>query len=68
METHIMKRILMTASLLALVASPAFAARDQIRIVGSSTVYPFTTTVAEAFGKTGSKTPVVEATGTGGGV
>ena len=63
-----MKRILMTASLLALVASPAFAARDQIRIVGSSTVYPFTTTVAEAFGKTGSKTPVVEATGTGGGV
>jgi phosphate transport system substrate-binding protein len=63
-----MKRILITASLLALVATPAFAARDQIRIVGSSTVYPFTTTVAEAFGKTGGKTPVVEATGTGGGV
>ena len=36
-------------------------ARDQIRIVGSSTVYPFTTTVAEQFGKTsGMKTPVVE--------
>jgi phosphate transport system substrate-binding protein len=64
-----MKRILATASLLALIASPAFAARDQIRIVGSSTVYPFTTSVAEAFGKaTGMKTPVVESTGTGGGM
>ena len=64
-----MKRIMMTASLLALVATPAFAARDQIRIVGSSTVYPFTTTVAEAFGKaSGMKTPVVESTGTGGGM
>src|SRR5262245_37976168 len=44
-------------------------ARDQIRIVGSSTVYPFTTTVAEQFGKTsGMKTPIVESTGTGGGM
>src|SRR5688572_11515694 len=44
-------------------------ARDQIRIVGSSTVYPFTTTVAEQLGKTGGvKTPVVESTGTGGGM
>ncbi len=43
--------------------------RDQIRIVGSSTVYPFTTAVAEQFGKTsGFKTPVVESTGTGGGM
>jgi phosphate transport system substrate-binding protein len=64
-----MKRILAAASLLALAASPAFAARDQIRIVGSSTVYPFTTAVAETFGKTsGMKTPVVESTGTGGGM
>jgi phosphate transport system substrate-binding protein len=52
----------------ALLAGPA-QARDQIRIVGSSTVYPFTTTVAEQFGKTsGMKTPVVESTGTGGGM
>jgi len=44
-------------------------ARDQIRIVGSSTVYPFTTAVAEQFGKSGGgKTPVVESTGTGGGM
>ena len=43
-------------------------ARDQIRVVGSSTVYPFTTVVAEEFGKTlGFKTPVIESTGTGGG-
>lgn len=64
-----MKRFLLTASLVALTAVPAFAARDQIRIVGSSTVYPFTTAVAEQFGKsTGMKTPVVESTGTGGGM
>jgi phosphate transport system substrate-binding protein len=46
-----MNRILLGASLIALLATPAFAGRDQIRIVGSSTVYPFTTAVAEAFGK-----------------
>ena len=45
------------------------SARDQIKIVGSSTVYPFATTVAERFGKTsGFKTPVVESTGSGGGL
>ncbi|MGL5448092.1 MAG: PstS family phosphate ABC transporter substrate-binding protein [Rhabdaerophilum sp.] len=61
---------LLGASAIAIVAATSFAqARDQIRIVGSSTVYPFTTTVAEQFGKsTGSKTPVVESTGTGGGI
>ena len=46
----------------------AAEARDQIRIVGSSTVYPFTTAVAEQFGKTSNfKTPIIESTGTGGG-
>jgi phosphate transport system substrate-binding protein len=44
-------------------------ARDQIRIVGSSTVFPFATAVAERFGESGEfKTPIVESTGTGGGV
>ena len=44
-------------------------ARDQISIVGSSTVYPFATVVAEHFGQTSSfKTPKVEATGSGGGL
>ena len=63
-----MKKILLTVSALALFAVPAMA-REEIRIVGSSTVYPFTTAVAENFGKTsGMKTPVVESTGTGGGM
>ena len=44
-------------------------ARDQIKIVGSSTVYPYATVVAEKFGKSGKfKTPVIESTGTGGGM
>src|ERR1700743_358224 len=43
-------------------------AANPIRIVGSSTVYPFAASVAEHFGKTGDfRTPVVEATGTGAG-
>ena len=47
----------------------AAEARDQIRIVGSSTVFPFSTAVAEQFGKTSSfATPVVESTGSGGGM
>ncbi|MFD1216840.1 MULTISPECIES: PstS family phosphate ABC transporter substrate-binding protein [Microbulbifer] len=47
----------------------ALAARDHISIVGSSTVYPFTTVVAERFSRaTQYKTPVVESTGTGGGM
>lgn len=44
-------------------------AQDQVRIVGSSTVYPFATAVAEHFGKTTRfKAPVVESIGTGGGL
>ncbi|MGD9009874.1 MAG: substrate-binding domain-containing protein, partial [Desulfobacteraceae bacterium] len=47
----------------------AGAARDYISIVGSSTVYPFATVVAEQFGKTTSfKTPKIESTGSGGGL
>ncbi|SMF93500.1 phosphate ABC transporter substrate-binding protein, PhoT family [Methylomagnum ishizawai] len=50
-------------------ADAAEAGRDYISIVGSSTVYPFATVVAEQFGKGGKfKTPKVEATGTGGGI
>ncbi len=46
----------------------ADAARDYVSIVGSSTVYPFSTVVAEQFGKsTTFKTPKIESTGTGGG-
>jgi phosphate transport system substrate-binding protein len=67
-----MKKFLLTASAaaLALAASAGYAAaRDQIQIVGSSTVFPFTTAVAEKLGQSGQfKTPVVESTGTGGGM
>ncbi len=61
--------VLAAAAALALGSATAASARDQIQIVGSSTVFPFTTTVAENFAKTGSfKAPVVESTGTGGGM
>ena len=64
------KKLLAASALLAVAsAAGAATARDQIRIVGSSTVFPFSTAVAEAFGKTSSfKTPVVESTGSGGGL
>jgi len=50
-------------------AVQAEGSRDYLSIVGSSTVYPFSSVVAEQFGKSGNfKTPKVESTGTGGGV
>ena len=68
----------MTAKFTTLLAASAVAmttfatgamARDQIQIVGSSTVFPFSTAVAEKFGQsTKFKTPVVESTGSGGGM
>ncbi len=52
-----------------IISSPAHANRDYISIVGSSTVYPFATVVAEQFGKTTQfKTPKIESTGSGGGL
>ncbi|MDD2896462.1 MAG: substrate-binding domain-containing protein [Aliarcobacter sp.] len=58
---------------MALIASAllvtTLSARDQIKIVGSSTVYPFSSSVAEELGSTTKfPTPVVESTGTGGGM
>lgn len=62
------RKSLALAALAAVTFAGAAEARDQIRIVGSSTVYPFATVVAERFGKTTDfKTPVIESTGTGGG-
>ncbi len=56
------------ATVATLAAPMAAQARDYISAVGSSTVYPFSTVVAEQFGKSGKfKTPKVESTGTGGG-
>src|SRR5262245_31113372 len=63
-----MKKQLGLALSLAVLAPLAAQERDQIRIVGSSTVYPFATVVAEELGRTTKfKTPIVESTGTGGG-
>ncbi len=65
-----MRRIILNLGLLMavlLLALPA-QARDEIRIVGSSTVYPFASYVTEEFGATTQyPTPVIESTGSGGG-
>ena len=62
-------KTLLVAAAAAVAFSGAAQARDQIRIVGSSTVFPFATAVAEQFGKTTKfKTPVIESTGSGGGL
>ncbi|MCB1791014.1 MAG: PstS family phosphate ABC transporter substrate-binding protein [Gammaproteobacteria bacterium] len=65
------KSLIVAAATAALVSTgaQAAAARDYISIVGSSTVYPFATVVAEQFGKsTQFKTPKIESTGSGGGL
>jgi phosphate transport system substrate-binding protein len=64
------KTVALTLLVAAVVAQPANAqaTRDYISVVGSSTVYPFATVVAENFGKTTKfKTPKIESTGSGGG-
>lgn len=62
-----MKTLTLFLSLITLVTQ--VHARDQIKIVGSSTVYPFSSFVAEEFGSVSRyPTPVVESTGTGGGM
>jgi phosphate transport system substrate-binding protein len=70
--TTVTKKLFIPAAAASLlIAGVAYAqtARDYISVVGSSTVYPFTTAVAEQFGRAGSfKTPKVESTGTGGGI
>ena len=65
-----LKQVIAASAALAFAASAgAVQAREQIRIVGSSTVFPFSTAVAETFGRTTDfKTPVVESTGSGGGL
>jgi phosphate transport system substrate-binding protein len=63
-----MKKIILSITAL-LIAANVAQARDQIHIVGSSTVYPFSSYVAEELGATTQfKTPVVESTGSGGGM
>jgi phosphate transport system substrate-binding protein len=67
-----MNRLFSMLILMPVVTAGSFAseaeAREQIRAVGSSTVFPFITVAAEQFGQGGKfKTPIVESTGTGGG-
>ena len=56
------------AALLAVATFASVAEAREIRIVGSSTVYPFTTIVGETFAAEGNTAPVIESTGTGGGM
>jgi len=56
------------AALVAVFAVTTVAEAREIRIVGSSTVYPFTTIVGETFAAEGNTAPVIESTGTGGGM
>lgn len=68
------KKLLLTTALTSTLGvlwstSAVAAGRDYISIVGSSTVYPFATVVAERFGRvSGFKTPKIESTGSGGGM
>ncbi len=67
MRTRVIALTAATALAGSLAVSPAFA-RDQIKIVGSSTVFPYTQAVAEEFANKGNNAPVLESTGTGGGM
>ncbi|WP_322891910.1 MULTISPECIES: substrate-binding domain-containing protein [unclassified Yoonia] len=59
----------MSALALAAVSATAATARDEIRLVGSSTVFPYSQAVSEQFANnTGAPSPIVESTGTGGGM
>ena len=61
--------LIIASGIIALAFTSVASARDYIEVVGSSTVYPFSTVVAETFGnKTKFKTPKIESTGTGGGL
>ncbi len=64
-----LSKVALIAGVIIIASTTLSMARDQIQIVGSSTVFPFSTSVAEQFGqKTPFKTPVVESTGSGGGM
>ncbi|MBB1126939.1 PstS family phosphate ABC transporter substrate-binding protein [Thiospirillum jenense] len=65
-----MKKTLIATTVIAALSMSTYAsARDSIYIVGSSTVFPFATAVAENFGRSSSfKTPKIESTGSGGGM
>ena len=64
-----MKRTLALATVATVALIGTAEARDNIRIVGSSTVFPFTSMVVERFSQSSDfSTPIIESTGTGGGM
>jgi phosphate transport system substrate-binding protein len=71
-EVYMTQRTITTAilfTLAAITATSSAMARDSIEVVGSSTVYPFSTVVAERYGRaSGKPTPKIESTGSGGGM
>ena len=60
-------RTILTIIMCVMITGTAMA-RNTISVVGSSTVYPFATVVSERMSNNGFKAPVVESTGTGGGM
>ena len=68
MKKHLVGAIAIAAAVGGLTTAQA-ATRDSVSVVGSSTVYPFATVVAERFGRSSNfKTPKIESTGSGGGL
>ena len=68
MNQHVLISALLFTIVSITVTSSALA-RDSIEVVGSSTVYPFSTVVAERYGRaSGKPTPKIESTGSGGGM
>lgn len=66
---QLLKALLASSVMLFISQTQADTARDYVSVVGSSTVYPFSTVVAEQLGRAGNyRTPKIEATGTGGGI
>ena len=69
MKIHKFGAAAVAIAAVAIAADASAQSRDQIKIVGSSTVFPYTQAVAEEFAnETGNPSPVVESTGTGGGM
>jgi phosphate transport system substrate-binding protein len=68
MKTNLSKFIAAGFAVAGLGAMGAADARDQVRVVGSSTVFPYSQAVAESFANKTGSSPVVESTGTGGGM
>lgn len=69
MKPQISRMLTVAIAVAGLGVATAAQARDQVRVVGSSTVFPYSQAVAESFAsKSGKASPVVESTGTGGGM